>query len=130
MSRRGARSVGLLALLGGCTTAATGGPSAGYGGLRDPFPVSKSETPAATTEPIEPMRATDAPAPSTPAPAASGPGAGTHCGPACALCSRAAETCDEEVRRTGAWNGPQCARKNEICAPLTALRNATGCTCE
>ena len=114
-------------LVGCATTAST--PSAQYGGLRDPFPAAPaSEPPKASAQPTEPATAPSLPASS--AVPASAPSAGKTCGPACALCSRAAETCDEEIRGTGKWDGVQCRRKEQICAPLTALQNATGCTCD
>lgn len=122
------RFLAVASLLGGCSTTAST-PSAQYGGLRDPFPATAASEPARTSaQATEP--ATDPTPPAASAVPASAPSAAKTCGPACALCSRAAETCDEEIRNTGKWDGAQCRRKDEICAPLTALQNATGCTCD
>lgn len=110
----------LLAL--GCGPAPqVAGVPAQYGGLRDPFgqPAPAVAEPAQAPEP-----------PATPAPSAPAPAPSNHCGPACALCSRASEACDEEVRRTGAWDGAQCKRKKQVCDPLVALQNATSCSCD
>lgn len=109
-----------LASLAGCLPSlSTPPPVPAYGGMRDPFAKQEAQSaqPATPTEekPAEPKPAPDS---------------RTHCGPACELCSRAAETCDDEVRATGKWDGPQCQRKEQICAPLTALQNATGCRCD
>lgn len=108
--------------LPGCGPAPQGaGVPAQYGGLRDPF---GQPAPAVA----EPAQAPDPPV--TPAPSAPAPAPSNHCGPVCALCSRASEACDEEVRRTGAWDGAQCKRKKQVCDPLVALQNATSCSCD
>ena len=112
----GSAALSPLALLAcGPSADQAGSQAPGYGPMRDPFPVA---APAAAPA------AQPAPAPA-PAPTKS-----NTCGPACATCSRAAETCDEEVRTSRKWDGPQCQRKNQICGALVALKNTTGCTCD
>lgn len=106
----------VASVLIGCGPVANTAPrSTGhYSDFRNPFPVE-----APPYAPAEPAKPAD--------PAAT---ASKNCGPACGMCSRASETCDEEIRTTGQWNGPQCRRKESICGPLLALQKATGCSCE
>lgn len=129
MRRSRLLSLPSLVSLAGCVPSLSSAPVPAYGGMRDPF--AKQEAQAA--QPDAPtLDAPAAPKPAEPKTAEPKPAPDNrkHCGPACALCSRAAESCDDEVRVTGTWAGPQCQRKEQICTPLTALQNATGCRCD
>lgn len=116
------RSSLLAALVMGCGPAPSAAPKnpPEYGEFRNPFP-AEAVAPADTAPPTAPVEPAKPAAPAVPS---------KHCGQACGACSRACETCDEEIRTTGQWDGPQCKRKEAICSPLLALQKATGCTCD
>ncbi len=115
------RGSALATLLVCCGPAANTAPKnpPQYGEFHNPFP-TEAFAPADTAPPTTPAEPARPAAPPPPL---------NRCGPACGQCSRASETCDEEVRTTGKW-GAQCKRKDEICGPLLLLQKATGCTCE
>ena len=128
-----AQAIALALTLAGCVPAADRpAPTASYGGFRNPFPTEEAQAPpAAASPPAAEDPATppeEAPPSPPPAPAPAKPS--NHCGPACGACSRAAEACDAEVRRTERWDGPQCKRKDAVCGALVALKRATGCDCD
>lgn len=117
------RNAALALLVVACGPAANTAPKTTpeYGEFHNPFPASAA-APADTTQPTAPVE--------QPKPAAPSSSPSKHCGPACGMCSRANETCDEEIRTTGRWDGPQCQRKVALCGALLLLKQNTGCSCD